>query len=183
MTTEATTTETTDDQTRPAVAGQVERRVRPHWWLTKDGDRDCMEMYLRHYSAYHYADQRERKLFVGPGEKVVLRTERGDAFFVWRKFVDDCIDQRTGQRQRGINCAAFRNESGIRSSELVEQADRIADALWPGSRHYTYVNSAKVRSVNPGFCFLAAGWRRAGMTKGGLHVLERVVGPNVRGEP
>ena len=45
-------------------------------------------MYLRHYSAYHYADQRERKLFVGPGEKVVLRTERGDAFFVWRKSVD-----------------------------------------------------------------------------------------------
>ena len=148
--------------------------------MTKDGDLDCLEMYLRHYSAYHYADQRERKLFVGPGEKVVLRTDRGDAFFVWRKFVDDCIDQRTGQRQRGINCADFRNESGIRSSSLVEQADRIADALWPRGRHYTYVNSAKVRSSNPGFCFLSAGWRRAGMTKGGLHVLERVVGPNVR---
>ena len=108
------------------------------------------------------------------GEKVVLRTERGDAFFVWRKFIDDCIDKRTGQRQEGVNCAAFRNESGIRSSELVEQADCIADALWPGSRHYTYVNRAKVRSTNPGFCFLAAGWRRAGVTKGGLNVLERI---------
>ncbi len=161
-----------------AVGAPLYHRVRPHWWLTKDGDLDCLDRYLRHYSAYHYADQRERKLFVGPGEKVVLRTERGDAFFVWRKFVDDCIDQRTGQRQHGINCAAFRNESGIRSSSLVEQADRIADALWPGGRHYTYVNGAKVRSVNPGFCFLAAGWRRAGMTKGGLHVLERVVRNN-----
>jgi hypothetical protein len=49
--------------------------VRPHWWLTKDGDFDCLEMYLRHYSAHIYGDQRERKLFVGPGEKVVLRTD------------------------------------------------------------------------------------------------------------
>lgn len=136
------------------------------WWLTKDGDRDCLDLYERHYSAYRYRDGRKRMLFCGPGEKVVLRTEAGDAMFVWRNFKDD-------SGQRGINCAVFRNESSHQSSELVRQADAIADALWSCGRHYTYVNAEAVRSVNPGFCFRAAGWRRCGRTKGGLVILER----------
>jgi hypothetical protein len=105
-------------------------------------------------------------LFCGPGEKVVLRTEAGDAFFVWRKFIDD-------SGQVGINCAAFRNEGPRRSSDLIQQADAIADCLWPGERHYTYVNAARVQSKNPGYCFRVAGWRRCGYTKGGLIVMER----------
>ncbi|OGT54436.1 MAG: hypothetical protein A3E01_03000 [Gammaproteobacteria bacterium RIFCSPHIGHO2_12_FULL_63_22] len=77
------------------------------------------------------------------------------------------------QRARqGINCAAFRNEGAGRSSDLIRAADRLAFARWPGERHYTYVNAAKVRSSNPGFCFLMAGWRRCGRTRGGLHILE-----------
>jgi len=138
----------------------------PVWWLTKDGDLDCLEMYERHYSAYEYKDGRKRKLFVGPGEKVVLRTKEGNAFFVWRNFFDD-------SGQEGVNCAAFRNESRHRSSDLIRQADSIADVLWPDRRHYTYVDPKKVRSANPGFCFLAAGWLRCGRTKGGLLILER----------
>jgi|AGTN01.3.fsa_nt_gi hypothetical protein len=140
----------------------------PLWWLTKDSDLDCVELYERHYSCYRYADGRARNngQFVGPGEKVVLRTERADALFVWRVFVDD-------SGQSGVNCAVFRNESGHRSSDLIRQADQIADCLWPDRRHYTYVDPAKIASTNPGFCFLAAGWRRCGRTKGGLVILER----------
>ena len=142
----------------------------PDWWLTKDGDLDCLEMYERHYSAYKYKDGRKRKLFVGPGEKVVLRTKSGDAFFVWRKFIDD-------SGQKGVNCAAFRNESSRLSSDLIRQADKIADVLWPNCRHYTFVNTKKVISRNPGFCFIAAGWTRCGWTKSGLMVLERLTIP------
>lgn len=142
----------------------------PLWWLTKDGDRSCLALYERHYSAYRYRDGRKRTQFVGPGEKVVLRTAAADAFFVWRKFIDD-------SGQQGVNCAAFRNESRHVSSELVRQADAIADCLWPDTRHYTYVNSEAVRSRNPGFCFLVAGWRRCGRTKGGLLILERNAAP------
>lgn len=138
----------------------------PLWWLTKDGDLDCLELYERHYSCYRYADGRARKQFVGPGEKVVLRTERADALFVWRVFIDD-------SGQSGVNCAVFRNESRHQSSQLIRQADQIADVLWPNRRHYTYVNQKKIASTNPGFCFLAAGWRRCGRTKGGLVILER----------
>ena len=146
----------------------------PVWWLTKDVDRDCLEIYERHYSAHRYADGRERVLFAGPGEKIVLRTERADAVWVWRRFIDACIDHRTGQPQAGINCAVFRNESPHRSSDLIRQADAIADCLWPDSRHYTYVSAEKVRSSNPGFCFLKAGWKRCGRTKSGLIILERL---------
>lgn len=145
----------------------------PIWWLTRDGDAACLALYKRHYSAHHYRDGRTRKLFVGPGEKVVLRTYAGDACWVWRRFIDD-------SGQTGINCAVFRNESPHRSSELVRQADAIADCVWPGVRHYTYVNAARVKSANPGWCFLVAGWRRCGRTKGGLMILERTVDSHLR---
>lgn len=136
------------------------------WWLTKDGDGACLRMYERHYSAYKYKDGRVRKLFIGPGEKIVLRTYSGDAFFVWRKFIDASL-------QEGVNCSAFRNESKTKSSDLIRQADAIADFVWPGKRHYTYVDASKVRSRNPGYCYIAAGWNRCGMTKSGLLILEK----------
>jgi hypothetical protein len=138
----------------------------PVWWLTKDGDVECLAMYERHYSAYRYRDGRRRRQFVGPGEKVVLRTEKADAVWVWRNFHDD-------SGQQGVNCAMFRNESGHRSSCLIHQADAIADCLWPDRRHYTYIDPQRIKSTNPGFCFLKAGWRRCGQTQSGKLVMER----------
>lgn len=146
----------------------------PLWWATKDGDRACLALYEKHYSAHRYRDGRVRKLFCGPGYKWPLRTFDGAAFFVWRKFKDDCIDQRTGLPQEGVNCAAFRNEGAHRSSDLIRQADAIADCLWTDRRHYTYVDAKKIQSRNPGYCFLCAGWKRCGVTKGGLLVFERL---------
>jgi len=152
----------------------------PLWWLTHDGDRDCLALYERHYSVRQYRDGRRRHLFCGPGEKVVLRTWAGDAMFVWRRFTDDCVEARSGQRQTGVNCAAFRNEGTARSSSLVSQADAIADCLWPDRRHYTYVDPSRIASRNPGYCFLCAGWRRCGRTQGGLVILERVIAEGLR---
>ena len=146
----------------------------PLWWITKDGDKTCRALYERHYSCYHYRDGRRPKKFVGPGEYIALRTGLGDAFFVWRKFIDACIDKRTELRQEGINCSAFRNEGTYQSSRLIRQADAIADLCWPGERHYTYVDPKHVRSCNPGFCFIMAGWQRCGFTKGGLLIFERL---------
>ncbi len=119
-----------------------------------------------------HTDGRERNQFVGPGAHVVLRTADADAMFVWRDYIDDTIP-----KQEGVECAVFRNEAPRRytSSELVRQADAIADLCWPGQRHYTKVNPAAVRSKNPGCCFIAAGWRRCGTTQGGLIPLERII--------
>lgn len=140
----------------------------PYWYLTSDGDEYCLELYERHYSCKTYADGRKRKLFVGPGEKLVLRTWEADAMFVWRNFVDD-------SGQQGINCAVFRNESQAQSSKLIQEADAIADAVWPNQRHYTYVNAQKIKSVNPGYCFKKAGWEVCGETTvNKLIIMERV---------
>lgn len=125
----------------------------------------CLGLYRRHYSSAK--GRRTSRQFVGPGEVIALRTGDADAMFVWRKFIDD-------SGQQGVNCAVFRNEGIIRSSDLIRQADAVADFCWPGERHYTYVDPKAVRSSNPGFCFMAAGWRKCGMTKSGLIVLERV---------
>lgn len=107
-----------------------------------------------------------RSLFAGPGEKIVLRTASGDAGFVWRNFISD-------SGEHGINCAFFRNEGSILSSQLIRQACDIADAVWSCRRHYTYVDPSCVRSRNPGFCFLAAGWKKCGVTKSGKLIFER----------
>lgn len=140
------------------------------WRRARDGDPEGLALYERHYSSRLYKDGRRRALFVGPGEKTVLVAHDGRALFVWRRFRDD-------SGQEGINCAAFRNEGAGLSSALITEAMAIAWARWPGERLYTYVDAIEVRSSNPGYCFLVAGWRHAGWTKGGhgrhsLRILE-----------
>lgn len=137
------------------------------WVQTRDGDPDCLELYERHYSCYRYADGRDRKLFVGPGQKMVLMTPDAKALFVWRKFIDH-------SGQTGVNCAVFRNEGAGLSSDLIRDAERWAWDRWPGERLYTYVNPRATRHKrDPGRCFRRAGWTPCGMTKGGLVILEK----------
>ena len=104
-----------------------------------------------------------------PGEKMVLLTLRCDALFGWLKNRVERYD-----KQEGVVCTVFRNESDMLSSALIREADDIAWQKWPGERHFTYVDAGKVASRNPGYCFLKAGWRKCGMSKGGLVILERL---------
>lgn len=137
------------------------------WIPILDGDDAARSLFDRHYSRYFYADGRQPKLFCGPGFKLVLSTPCRRALFVWRKF-------HSMDNQVGINCAIFRNESASVSSELIRAADAIADARWPGERHFTYVDPRKVASTNPGYCFKMAGWEVCGVTKARkLLILER----------
>lgn len=143
------------------------------WFRTKDGDRALIAVYEKHYSSYHYKDGRIRTQCIGPGEVIALSTWERDAFFVWRNFIDDCIDERTGERQAGVNNAIFANHSKHLSSELIRQACAVANVAWPNQRRYTYVDPKKIKSTNPGFCYLKAGWNRCGKTKSGLLILEK----------
>lgn len=128
------------------------------WLAVKDGDDAARGIFNRHYSRHWYADGRRPRLFVGPGEKMVLVTPTNDALFVWRKFKSD-------DGQTGVNCAVFRNEGQTRSSDLIKAAELMAWERWPGERLYTYVAPRKIRSTNPGWCFQVAGWRKCGVTK------------------
>ena len=138
-----------------------------YWYAISDGDARGRAMLNRHYSANRYRFKRP-KLFVGPGEKLVLMTSDSQALFVWRKFID-----KSGQS--GINCAVFRNEGPYLSSALILEAEQLAWRRWPGERLYTYVNAKRIKSVNPGYCFKRAGWRAVGKSKSlGLIILEKL---------
>ena len=139
-----------------------------HWWPIRDGDPRALALYLKHYSALHYRRRRNRKI-AGPGEYMMLMTVDCKALWVWRKFID-----KSGQK--GVNCAVFRNEGDMLSSELIKEAVDLAWRRWPGERLYTYINARKVKSANPGYCYLMAGWERAGRTQGGLLIMEKRIG-------
>jgi hypothetical protein len=143
-----------------------------NWLPIKDGDPRAYALFRRHYSALPY-NRRPRAngmLFCGPGEKMVLLTQDCLALFVWRKFID-----KSGQR--GLNCAIFRNEGDILSSDLILEAEELARQRWPADeRLYTYVNQRKIKSSNPGYCFKMAGWTYAGQTASRkLHILEKLL--------
>lgn len=131
----------------------------PSTWIeVKDGNATGRALFHRHYSYKPYRDGRDPALYCGPGEKLVLLTPDARALFVWRKF-------NSADGQRGVNCAVFRNEGSGLASELITAAEEIAWKRWPGERLFTYVNPRKVRSRNPGYCFIRAGWRKCGATK------------------
>lgn len=149
------------------------------WMAMRDGDASCRAIFDRHYSRYVYADGRKPKLFVGPGEKLVLMRADGSGLFVWRKFIS-----RDGQM--GVNCSIFRNEGGGLASGLILEAEAFADARWsdPLERFFTYVGPRGVRPtlvkgprglVYPvwGYCFLQAGWTWCGVTSKGLLIYEK----------
>lgn len=134
------------------------------WIDMLDGNAECRAIFDRHYSRYVYADGRKPKLFVGPGEKMVLLDANGPGLFVWRKF-------KSADGQEGINCAIFRNETQEKSSDMIRTAMGRAFERWPVQRLFTYVDPAQVRPTmirnHPswGFCFVKAGWRFVGWTK------------------
>lgn len=128
------------------------------WTEIRDGNLTALELHSRHYSKHHYRDGRSVSRFVGPGQRMVLLSPCARALFVWRKFISKDL-------QSGVNCAVFRNEGAGQSSDLIRAAMALGWRRWPAERFYTYVNARRVRSSNPGFCFLKAGWRKCGVTK------------------
>ena len=135
------------------------------WQAVKDGDPRAAALYARHYSA-RKSRTRDDLRFAGPGRKLVLLTPECDALFVWRDFIP-------ADGQTGLNAAVFRNESPRLSSGLILMAEQLAEVVFGAQRLYTYVDPRRIRSVNPGCCFLMAGWRRVGVTGRGLLVLDK----------
>lgn len=146
------------------------------WVPILDGDATACAMYERHYSSDRSRARRRARstlLILGPGFKLLLSTPCRRALFAWRK----------QKHVEGVECAVFRNEGAGLSSELIRAADAIADARWPGERHYTYVDPLKVANTNAGRCFVRADWRYVRAREGkaaprkrtsrGLFILER----------
>ena len=107
----------------------------------------------------------------------MLRTPDGDA--VWTTSWPFAEYVRHAWPGAWVN-SIFRNEAPHRylSSDLIREAVAATLARWPHPPELgmvTFVDPAKVRSKrDPGYCYLCAGFRRAGETKGGLVALQLV---------
>ena len=141
-----------------------------NWVGVLDGEPSAAALYQRHYSANPNVSlqKRIRHGMSGPGESMTLLTVKRDALFIWLHNTIERYD-----RQVGVNCTVFRNESDTLASTLIIEASELAWGRWPGKRLWTYVWDAKVKSVNPGYCFKKAGWSVCGRNKDGrLTILE-----------
>jgi hypothetical protein len=59
------------------------------------------------------------------------------------------------------------------SSQLILEAERVAQCRWPGEPFYTHVRGNSIKSVNPGYCFKKAGWEPIGQSKSGTTILKK----------
>lgn len=137
------------------------------WMVTNQGDQACRQLADRHYSRQTIGAPQ----FCRPGRKLVLRTAQGDAVWVtWSGIRDDGLD--------AWECTIFRNESGHRSSDMIMWAEWATKQEWgnyPKDGIITYVDAAKVKSTNPGYCFKQAGWKTIGKSKKrGLILLQQI---------
>jgi len=82
----------------------------------------------------------------------------------------------------GWTCTIFRNESAIRSSDLILDAELAIDEAGPEYEigpdgMLTYVWCSKIRSTNPGYCYQMAGWCKVGWSADGKkRLLQKRVG-------
>jgi len=134
-----------------------------YWLPVKDGDPRAFDLFRRHYSYQDYADGRRQRhgyrcLIMGPGEKLLLLGADERALFGWRRSQD-------ASQGLCVSCTVFRNEGTARSSDLIREVAALAWQRWPGERLVTYVDPKAVRSRNPGWCFICAGWAKCGITK------------------
>lgn len=113
--------------------------------------------------------------FAPPGRKLVLLTTDADALWVTSfPFAEYVKHAWAG----AWLCSLFRNESSTLSSELIRQA--VAATRWyygdpPELGMVTFIDSSKVRHKrDPGRCFLKAGFKYCGHTKGGLVAVQMV---------
>jgi hypothetical protein len=160
------------------IAASLFPEVEGQWFSVSDKDPRAVAMYRRHYSAAKNRDlprQRAARLsrreggIAGTGDYLALMTPLCDALFVWKRYPGGLS---INGNQQGIVCSVFRNEGPTLSSDLIREADALAWHRWPGERLYTYVWDDKIRSTNPGYCFIKAGWRKCGRAKGRLTILE-----------
>ena len=151
---------------------ETENKSGTLWNVVRDGDSRIRGIYERHYSARKNGatirGAHSWNRICGPGEHLILLTPLCDALFVW------ILQRYRADNQVGVNCAVFRNEGFVLSSILIHQAEVLARERWPLEwRLFTFIDGNKIRSTNPGYCFVQAGWRRCGLSNKGLVILEK----------
>lgn len=141
------------------------------WIESHRADAEVVTLADRHYNRQKIGSPQ----FAPPGRCLVLKTPDVDAFWItsW-PFAEYVKHAWAG----AWVCSAFRNESEHLSSELIREAVAVSRSKWPAPAlgMVTFVNADKVRRKrDPGRCFVRAGFRPCGETKGGLLAFQLLV--------
>lgn len=139
------------------------------WSVVTKFDQRAVALADRHYSRRKVGSPQ----FMPPGETLVLLSEDEQAVFGWwRPAPSSGIVAMNGLD--GWTCTIFRNEGTARSSDLILAAEcalRDQRGNCGPSGLITYVWDKRVASINPGYCFKRAGWRRTGRSADGRKTL------------
>ena len=139
------------------------------WFLSHRADPEVVPLADRHYNRQKVGSPQ----FAPPGRCLVLKTGGLDAFWVTSWPFAQYVRHAWGG---AWVCSAFRNEGQHLSSELIREAVAATLAKYgeaPNLGMVTFVDATKTkRKRDPGRCYLRAGFRRCGMTKGGLYALQ-----------
>ena len=138
------------------------------WALSHRADPRALPLADRHYNRQKPGTPQ----FVPPGRCLVLLTPDARALWVtsW-PFARYVKHAWAG----AWVCSCFRNEGAGLSSELIRDAVAATRAYYgepPVEGMVTFVDADKTRwKRDPGYCYLRAGFKNAGHTKGGLVAL------------
>lgn len=133
------------------------------WHLSHRADVRALPLADRHYSRQKPGSPQ----FVQPARCLILLTAKADALWVT---VYPFAEYVKHAWPTAWQCSMFRNESDQLSSELIVEA--VAATRWkygdpPEQGMLTFVAADKIRSTNPGYCYLMAGFQKAGHAKDG----------------
>jgi hypothetical protein len=113
--------------------------------------------------------------FAPPGRCLVLKTLAVDAFWITSWPYAQFVRHAWGG---AWVCSAFRNEGTVLSSELIREAVACTRGEYgdpPELGMITFVDAKKTKpKQDPGFCYLRAGFKNVGFTKGGLVALQQL---------
>jgi len=160
------------------------------WLLSSSSDRRALDVVdgtgpFVGLGAHYSRRTPGSKTFTGVGQEIVLVTDCGRA--VWA-----CVRQKTpmahgtglSRGRSGTTDAKarylwrnmlFRNLGAGLSSDLIRAATEMTYKEWllrygemPQERLRTEIGVKEIRSTNPAFCYVMAGWERGQMKRGKL---------------
>lgn len=150
-----------------------ERLTQQRWHLSHRADPAARTIADRHYNRQKVGSSQ----FVPPGRCLVLLTAGADAGAdaLWVTSWPFAEYVRHAWPGAWV-CSCFRNESPHLSSELILEAVAATRARYgtaPAQGMVTFVDPGKTRRKrDPGRCYVKAGFRRVGVTGGGLVALQ-----------
>ena len=148
------------------------------WKMSNRADPIAVDIADRHYNRQKPGTPQ----FVPPGRCLVFLTF--DHMALWVTSWPFAQYVKHAWAGAWVN-SLFRNEGATLSSELILDAIAATRYFWepPEKGMITFVDEKKIKSNNPGFCYLKAGFKKVGKTKGGLFALQMLPDKMPKAEP